>query len=344
MKKLPSCLRWVCGGLIVIGVISIVVVYWEWFSDGESGSTTLRNLGLMVAGVIALWFAYRRSGVADRQAETSHRGLLNERYQKGAEMLGSKVLSVRLGGIYALQRLAKDDPKQYHVQITHLLCTFVSHPTEDDDYMAALRVIQQKPHQLREDVQAAITAIGTRNEEKNELEKKEKFSLTLVGAYLADAYLSGANLTGVKLLQSDLTIATLINTNLLNADLTTANLTGADLTGANLTGATLLIADLTTAVLNNANLTRAILTNAILTKASLTGADLTNATLINANLTRAVLSGANLSGAYLMGANDLTQRQLDQACADPDNPPKLGGACDAETDLPLEWRGQPFRK
>ena len=48
-------------------------------------------------------------------------------------MLGSEVLSVRLGGIYALQRLAEEEPKQYHVQIMRLFCAFVRNPTKDED-------------------------------------------------------------------------------------------------------------------------------------------------------------------------------------------------------------------
>ena len=43
-------------------------------------------------------------------------------------MLGSKVLSVRLGGIYALQRLAQEDPEQYRDQIVGLLDIFVKDP------------------------------------------------------------------------------------------------------------------------------------------------------------------------------------------------------------------------
>jgi len=350
------------GGLALSLSTSIVWWQWEWVvsSSGESGSTILRNLGLVYGGIIAIWVAVWRGVVADRQAEaskqqaqssldqataalhqaeTSQHTLLNERYQKGAEMLGSKVLSVRLGGIYALQRLASEEPERYHIQITHLFCTFVSHPTEDEDYMAALRVIQQKPPQLREDVLAALRAIGTRSKDDIELEKKEKFSLTLAGASLADANLSGANLT-----KADLTIATLINTNLLEANLTDTNLSGADLTRANLAGANLLIANLNTAFLTNSVLTNAILINANLLKATLVDADLTGASLVEANLARAVLSGANLTGAYLTQARDLTQRQINQACADPDNPPKLAGAYDSETGVPLEWRGQPCRK
>ena len=47
-------------------------------------------------------------------------------------MLGSAVLSVRLGGIYGLARLAEDHPDQYHVPIFQLLCSFVRRPPEED--------------------------------------------------------------------------------------------------------------------------------------------------------------------------------------------------------------------
>ena len=106
-------------------------MFWCWLSAGESGSTAIRNLGLVVAAIIALPLAIWRSIVAERQAataqrqsETAQRGLLNERYQKGSEMLGSHVLSVRLGGIYALTRLAREHPGDYHTQIMSLLCAF----------------------------------------------------------------------------------------------------------------------------------------------------------------------------------------------------------------------------
>ena len=73
----------------------------------------------MIAGIIGFPIAIWRSIVASRQAaatqkqsETAQHSLLNERYQKGAEMLGSDLLSVRMGGIYALQRLADDHPRR----------------------------------------------------------------------------------------------------------------------------------------------------------------------------------------------------------------------------------------
>ena len=239
----------------------------------ESGSTIIRNLGLVIGGLIAIGFGIWRGVVAGRQAKTSQRGLLNERYQKGAEMLGSEVLSVRMGGIYALQRLAEDEPEQYHVQIMRLFCAFVRHPTKDEE--AGSRSISG----VREDVQAVMTVIGTRSDADIELEVKEQFNL--------------------------------------------------DLTWANLTGVSML---------------RAIPISANLAGANLAGASMLRAKLFFTNLSRVLLDSTDLTGAALSGAKGLTQEQLDQAQADPADPPKLDGLCDAQTGAPLQWRGKPLRK
>ena len=74
---------------------------WSWLQDGgdtsESNGATLRNVGLIIAGIVGLVLALWRGIVAGRQAdaargqvELGQQGLLNERYQKGAEMLGSE--------------------------------------------------------------------------------------------------------------------------------------------------------------------------------------------------------------------------------------------------------------
>ena len=169
--------------VVAVLLIGVFVVWWfrVWLStvppNGESPSTTIRNVGLVIGGIIAMVLAIWRSIVADRQskasqrlaetshgqAETSERGLLNERYQKGAEMLGSKILIVRLGGIYALQRLAKEHAEQYHVQIMRLFCAFVRHPTEHKDDTAESTDVNEtsstKLEGIREDVQAAIVLV-----------------------------------------------------------------------------------------------------------------------------------------------------------------------------------------
>lgn len=180
---------WANRGRLAVLVILIVaagggvwslVHFWDWLQTEqvtgdmvakESGSTTVRNIGFVVAGLIALPFAVWRSWVAQRQANTAQQGLLNERYQQGAEMLGSNVLSVRRGGFFALERLAAEHPGHYHVQIMQLFCAFVREPTVDEREKPEQMVVQAEPEskqlsrrvKVRADVQAIMAAIGTRD-------------------------------------------------------------------------------------------------------------------------------------------------------------------------------------
>ena len=92
------------GLLVVLAAAGLWLKAPDWLTQNESGSATIRNLVLGIATLIALPLGIWRSMVAERQADATQRqsqtasvSLLNERYQKGAEMLGSDVLSVRLG-------------------------------------------------------------------------------------------------------------------------------------------------------------------------------------------------------------------------------------------------------
>ena len=159
-----------------------LVNFWTWLriagNSTESGSTTVRNLGLVIAGLIALPLAIWRSMVAQKQAEVAQQGLLNERYQKGAEMLGSETVPVRLGGIYALQRLAEKYPSEYHIQTMLLLCTSVRYWITDNVYLR------------REDVQTAMDVIGYHNQSQIELEMEDDFTLDLRFAPLRGCFRS----------------------------------------------------------------------------------------------------------------------------------------------------------
>ena len=317
----------------------------DWLSNLESGSTIIRNLGLVIAAAIALWFAKKRIVVADRQADaaqrqqaTAQRGLLNERYQKGAEMLGNKGLSVRLGGICAFARLAREHPRDYHTQIMRLLCAFVRNPSgkpveaplSTDGLTPAAEFIRgqdkaddedgvDRPLRVREDVQAVMTAVGERSEAQIAIEEEKAYRLDLIGANLKFVRLFDAVLGNVDLLKADLTNAVLIG-----AKLKSAKLTGAKLTGANLEDA-----DLKSTRLFDVNLG----------SVKLTGANLKSARLIDVNLEDALLIHTNLSGADLEGCKGLTQKQLNEVVADSDNPPKLEGVVDAKTGRPLVWCG-----
>ncbi len=360
---------------------------WDWLLSGaeekEPNSTTIRNSGIVIAGVFALVFALWRGLVAERQAaasqrqaataerqaetalsqtETAQQGLLNERYQRGAEMLGSEVLTVRLGGIYALQRLAKEHPDQYHVQIMELFCAFVRFPTNDTKIELHSEVDEEQDDQrriLRPDVQDVMRAIGLRNSRLIRLERSEKFRPYLRDANVSYLQTADANLSRAWLTNANLSNSILIRSNLSNARLRKANLCRANLYGANLSGALLMYASLSNASMTETNLSHATILGANLCGASLSDANLSNASFWNANLSHANLAGANLTGsdpkhADLTGASfsknqgvyvssnpskGLTQAQLEEACSAPDNPPDLEGVLDAETGEQLVWRG-----
>ena len=326
------------GALWLAGAIGVVLIggilsWWFWDelgSDTESFSTTLRNVALVIGGVAAILLAVWRSRVSERQttiaqrqaetaqhqAEIARHSLLNERYQRGAEMLGSEILSARLGGIYALQQLAEDYPEQYHLRVMRLFCGFVRLPTRENGIEFGPETNEEQdrgPQTLRADVQDVMQAIAARSPAGIELERKEEIKLYLRDAYLSALQLQGANLAYAWLTNANLSCAVLPHSDLSYARLRIANLSGAKLRNA----------DLSEAVFWGANLCGAVLRNAILSGADFCG------------------TGARCS-ANRTPVRGLTQAQLDEARADTDNPPKLNGVLDAETGEPLVWRGKPI--
>ena len=237
---------WVAVIILAVLAVGTVLtwVFWDWLRAGETGSTTIRNVGLIIGAVIAMVLAVWRSRVAGRQAATAESGLLNDRFQKGAEMLGSKVLAVRIGGIYGLTHLAREYPHQYHVQVMRLFCSFVRGGTAGG--------------MLNEDAKAVMGEIGARRESHLHLERDVEYWLDLSRADLKDASLLGANLSSLELSAveggarpkptcTDLSGANCFDANLGSANLKYAdlshiyllgtNLSGVDLTDANLSGA-----------------------------------------------------------------------------------------------------------
>lgn len=324
--------------LIAVPILSILS--WDSWSNGESSGTAIRNLALVIAAIAALPLAIWRSKVAERQADTAQLGLLNERYQRSAEMLGNPDMqSVRLGGIYALERLAAERPNDYHVQIMRLFGAFVVDQTKSEvsrrtgvegecDSSGEEPVQQRAEPGLALDVQEVMRLIAQRDEKQIALEYKEGLrlnlshsslvGLTLVNANLSNVDFTKANLSLVRLWQgrfsgamlpgTNLTRASLVGADLRDTDMRRVNLSGADLIGANLRNADLGLVDLASEHLWGMELFPANLSGANLRAADLSGANMVKADLIRAKLGGATLvqvdlSNANLSEADLRAAN-----------------------------------------
>ena len=381
-EMISSWSRFVRVSIAIVAAVVILVVLaaavWTWLRAGaaEPGSNgeTLRTVGLLIGGFIALCFGIWRASVAERQsdaaqkqvnavllqADTAQKGLLNDRYQRGAEMLGSEILAVRLGGIYALQQLAEEHPSDYHILIMRLLSAFIRNPTGSEVgpiQTDPITVEPIYPPTVREDVQAAVLAIGLRGQLGRSIEEQAGFTLDLRGSDLGSVNMQNCSFGTADLSEAQMTFANLICTDFSGAMFHKTNLYHATLDGADCSRADFSRAWMKHCKARRVNFRRASFFTTNLSDTVLESANLSGTKFHAANFAGASLEHANLTGAFIVvgGYFDdpqwripsvdhnwapLTQEQLDLARADLVNPPRI--TCspnDPDAALHLEWRG-----
>ncbi len=280
-----------------------------------------------------MWFAMRRTRLTQRQIDLTAQNSRYERFQRGIEMLGNPELFVRLGGIYALRTLMKEDPKELHIPAVELLCAFLRNPTDTDAVTKGSRV--------RQDIQTALEVLVGRRETEVALEKARGFRLDLRNANLAYAHLfdidlSGANLEGTILSYTNMDGTNLSRAILDGADLSFANCLKSDFRKASLAETNLhhvsaANSDFSGAQMNSVNCTEGSFYKATFANISLRGCDFRGALLYETDLTR----------TYLPIGNVITQQQLDKAMTEPDRPPFIDdGFIDLDTGQQLNWHGE----
>ena len=298
----PQRVRWLAGG--IAAVVLALAIAWVLFVPaadllvhhdvGSAKGPLLQTARDAARGrlltLAAGLFAVGALVYTARNFTLSREGQVTDRYTKAIEQLGSDKLDVRIGGIYALERVARDSARD-HPTVMEVLAAFIREHSQEG-WPPPDPGDGERARSTRPDVQAAVTVVGRRDA------KRDIEPINLTGANL-----NGANLTRANLTRAHLTDAHLDGANLTDADLTRADLTGADLTGAhltraNLTDAHLIDAHLIDANLTRANLTRANLNYADLIGANLGGADFTGANLMGTHLTRANLTDADFTGAW----------------------------------------------
>lgn len=154
-------------------------------------------------------------------------GQITDRFTKAIEQLGAidasgkKKLEVRLGGIYALERIAHDSERD-HWPVMEVLCAYVREnaPTQ-------MLGIKRWPDA---DIQAILTVIRRRDHKH---ERENQF-LNLSSTHLMHADLTGTDLSGADFSCANLELACLNDSKLTGANLAAASLTGAKFARANL--------------------------------------------------------------------------------------------------------------
>jgi len=254
-----------------------------------------------------------------RTLQVNREGQITERFTRAIDQFGSEQLEIRLGGIYSLERIARESEED-HWPIMEVLTTYVRHhapylPVEDQQGEEEATIDKKSEEGSKEatettavlapapDIQAIMTVIRRRTRS--------------FGTGEPDfLHLHETNLSGANLFQANLLGAHLYKANFFKANLARTHLTIASFFKSNLTDADLNFADLSSATLENADLSGADLSYTDLTEANLTRADLSGANLYGADLSGANFSGANLSGVNLSIVWHLTQKQLEETTGD----------------------------
>jgi hypothetical protein len=291
--------------LLFIGGIALFVFFGGWILDWYIAPHTsaqkkdlVQALGLITAGVagavgiIVTWRGQRltQKGLQDT-LRTTREGQITDRFTRAIDQLGKvedgqKLFEIRVGGIYALERIASESEENYYWPIMEILTAYVRQnapwPPE----------VGQERTEEAADEQRAMEGSGGKSEttEPSAPDPDIQVITTILRRrkrYFGHGEPERLNLRG---------------TNLSEARLSRARLRGARLSGARLSGADLYGADLSGARLSGADLS-----GADLSEADLSGADLSEAELSEADLSK-----ARLYATFLLGAQHLTQKQLEK--------------------------------
>jgi hypothetical protein len=227
------------------------------------------------------------------QLRVAQDGQVTDRFTKALGQLADEHLEVRIGAVFALERIAADSDSYYWPSMEVLTAYVRNHaPARAADRGDDAHAPGAPPHWPAADVQTVLAVLGRRSKSFKHGEE-ERMNLN-------DAHLCGANLTR-------------------------AHLEGASMQGSILHNAILWKAQLDNAYFVDASLVDADLADASARSAVFTGADLRNANLRGTRLERSPTGGfpttfgavlATAPGSIKEAVIGLTAQQIRAACID----------------------------
>ncbi|MEW5702347.1 MAG: pentapeptide repeat-containing protein [Candidatus Zixiibacteriota bacterium] len=212
------------------------------FELEDKARVTLAQVLGGLAILLGLWATWRRVIAAEEQVRIAREGQITERFTRAIEQLGSDNLAVKLGGIYALERIARDSEKD-HWPIMDVLTAYVREHAQLTDVDKAREEDNKKLDRPSwggapppsQDIQAILTVIGRRSlnhdrggqyrlDFNNVYLPLARFAGNFAVADFRHAYLCAANFRGTDVSNADFTGAWLEDSNFRSARLTSANL------------------------------------------------------------------------------------------------------------------------
>jgi len=285
-------------GVVVLGIVALVLwivpkrqvagVTQDAAARFDKENEARKTLATILGGLAIVITFYSTLATL----HTTEEGQITDRYTKAIEELGAEAtdgpkLEVRLGGIYALDRIARDSPRDRQT-VDEVLSAYLRRNAAVKPPSEASQ--QRAGDQSRVDYQAIVRILGSRGERKAGTDNKP---INLAGVDLAGVSFAGGNyenadFEGARLANADFRKVALSGAVLFDADLRGSDLGGADLAGADLRGSRL----------DDAKLAGAILRNAHLERASFLRARLAGTDFLGANLEDAHFEGVDLFDAH----------------------------------------------
>lgn len=176
--------------------------------ENESRKTMAQIFGGLFI-LIGIFFAYKRQTTAEETLRVTERGQITDRFTKAIEQLGNKEqLELRLGAIYALEKIAHDSA-DYHWQVMEILTAYVrsgfswkesAEPKRGDevplDLEAVMTVLRRRKHEREIKAQRIdLSRSDLRNVNLNDANLQRALFLA---ANLQMAHLIGAKLQGAR--------------------------------------------------------------------------------------------------------------------------------------------------
>ena len=157
------------GGLLLLGglgvLVLVVLALWhvpQWQAEhvkedpyqlAKLTDEYRRTLAQILGGLGLLYGLY----LGWRRVRAAEEGQITDRFTKAIAQLGDKEMAIRLGGIYALERIARDSEKD-HGPIMEVLTAYVRQRAPRPGYWYSLGISDQEDREL-----TAQTGLGPVN-------------------------------------------------------------------------------------------------------------------------------------------------------------------------------------
>lgn len=133
----------------------------DYFKKAELEDKFRSILAQIIGGLavfVGLYFTWKRNEAAEKSLLITQEGQITERFTRAIEHLGKKQMELKLGGIYALERIASESERD-HWPIMEILTSYIRMNSSN-----TLEKIDHKINgQIELDIQAILNVFRRRN-------------------------------------------------------------------------------------------------------------------------------------------------------------------------------------